>query len=327
VKVGITYNLRDDYLQRGFTKEEVAEFDTEDTIRGIEEALLGLGYETERIGGLEALIERLLAGRRPDMVFNICEGMYGLGREAQVPAVLDAYRVPYTFSDTMVLAVTLHKGLTKRIVRDLGVLTPDFAVVEREEDIEGIRLPFPLFAKPAAEGTGKGISGFSKISDVNTLGSVCRELLRKFRQPVLVEEYLPGREFTVAILGTGEKASVIGAMEIIFKQKKAKDIYSYESKANYQELVQYEKAPRDIFPVLEEAALKAWRGLGCRDAGRMDFRMDGSGRPHFLEVNPLAGLNPTHSDLPIICRMVGMPYQDLIKAIMDSALDRAAKSM
>jgi len=322
VKVGITYDLREDYLRRGFSGEDVAEFDTEETIGAIQATLVELGYEVERIGGFEELAGRLFAGGKMDIVFNICEGMFGIGREAQVPALLDAYRIPYVFSDAAVLAVTLHKGLTKRIVRELRVATPDFAMVDSEEDIENIQLPFPLFAKPVAEGSGKGICVSSKISSFKALDKVCRDLLRNFQHQVLVERYLPGREFTAGIIGTGKKAKVIGAMEIGFKHDKERGIYSYESKANYEKLVEYERVDNEIFPMIEEAALKVWRGIGCRDAGRMDFRMDKSGHLNFLEVNPLAGLNPTHSDLPIICRMYGIPYKDLIRAIMDSALDR-----
>jgi D-alanine-D-alanine ligase len=322
MKIGLTYNLRTDYLRKGFTKEEVAEFDTEDTINAIEDALIELGYETERIGGLEELIGKLITGKRVDLVFNICEGMYGIGREAQVPAILDAYRIPYTFSDAAVLAIALHKGLTKRIVRDLGVATAGFVIVEDEADIEEIRLPFPLFAKPVAEGTGKGIYSSSKILDFKALQQVTGELLQKFGQPVLVEEYLPGREFRVGVLGTRRSARVIGAMEIVFKHDEAQGIYSYKSKANYEKLIQYRKVDSEILAEIEAAALKVWRGLGCRDAGRMDFRMDRMGRLNFLEVNPLAGLNATHSDLPILCKMYGIPFRELISAIMDSALER-----
>src|SRR5512136_3438123 len=138
MKVGITYDLRDDYLKEGYNYEETAEFDRVDTIEGIEEALTALGYTADRIGNVKQLVTRLAAGDRWDLVFNIAEGMYGIGREAVVPALLDAYRIPYTFSDPLVLALTLHKGITKQIVRALGLPTADFAVVSRPEDIDGI---------------------------------------------------------------------------------------------------------------------------------------------------------------------------------------------
>ena len=154
VKIGITYDLRDDYIAEGYTEEETAEFDHPRTIAAIEETLRDLGYETDRIGHLRALTRRLVAGDRWDLVFNIAEGLRGFGREAQVPALLDAWEIPYTFSDPLVLSLTLHKGLTKRVIRDLGIPTPDFAVVETPEEIAAVALPFPLFAKPVAEGTG-----------------------------------------------------------------------------------------------------------------------------------------------------------------------------
>ena len=129
MKVGITYDLREEYLCEGFSLEETAEFDKPDTIDSIEEALQLLGHETERIGHVRSLVARLAGGSRWDLVFNIAEGLSGFGREAQVPAVLDAYGIPYTFSDPLVLSLTLHKGMTKRVVRDLGIPTPGFAVV------------------------------------------------------------------------------------------------------------------------------------------------------------------------------------------------------
>ena len=161
--VGITYDLRDEYLKEGFTEEETAEFDKEETIEGIENALIKAGFKTERIGHVRNLAKLLVEGKKWDIVFNISEGMYGLAREAQVPCLLDAYNIPYVFSDGLVLALSLHKGLTKRVIRDAGLATPDFAIVETIGDVDDIKLKYPLFAKPVAEGTGKGISGLSYI--------------------------------------------------------------------------------------------------------------------------------------------------------------------
>ena len=161
--IGLTYDLRSDYLKEGFSEEETAEFDAEVTIDAIDSTLNSLGYKTERIGNIKALVKAISFGRKWDLVFNICEGMYGIGREAQVPALLDAYSIPYVFSDPLVLALTLHKGHTKRIVRDCGIPTADFEVVETIEDVEKVNLPFPLFVKPVAEGTGKGIDTTSKV--------------------------------------------------------------------------------------------------------------------------------------------------------------------
>ena len=322
VKIGITYDLRDDYLAEGYSAEETLEFDRADTIDAIEQTLQDLGYLTVRIGNIKSLIKRLAAGDRWDMVFNIAEGLEGLGREAQVPALLDAYKIPYTFSDPLILSLTLHKGITKHVIRDLRIPTPDFAVIEKEEDIDKIALPFPLFAKPVAEGTSKGITASSKITSRKQLLHVCRNLLSTFRQPVLVEKFLPGREFTVGIVGTGEDAVVLGVMEVHLKDNAEQDVYSHINKENCEELVEYRLVNDTLAHTVRETALTAWRGLGCRDAGRVDLRADVQGIPHFLEVNPLAGLHPEHSDLPIICNLAGITYYELIDMIMRSALKR-----
>ncbi len=322
MKIGITYDLRDEYLAQGFGEEETAEFDKVETIETIETVLRDYQHTTERIGNIKSLVEKLAAGEHWDLVFNIAEGMYGFGREAQIPAVLDAYRIPYTFSDPLVLALTLHKGMTKRVMRDLRVPTPDFYVVEDATQISRVDLPLPLFAKPVAEGTSKGIAETSKINSYQDLQTVCLNLLQTFRQPVLVERYLPGREFTVGIVGTGDDASVIGVMEVLLKKKTAAGVYSYYNKANYQELVEYRLATGEIVQACAEVALRAWRGLGCRDAGRIDLKLDEDGIPNFIEVNPLAGLNPIHSDLPILAGLAGIDYHRLIGMILASALRR-----
>jgi D-alanine-D-alanine ligase len=322
MKIGLTYDLREDYLALGLGEEETAEFDKPDTIEGIEEALAGLGYRTERIGNLDRLVLRLGRGERWDMVFNIAEGLRGFAREAQIPALLEAYDIPYTFSDPLVLALTLHKGMTKRVIRDLGIPTPDFCMVEAQEDLEGVHLPYPLFAKPVAEGTGKGISPASKIEGEKELVSVCSGLLKAYRQPVLVERFLPGREFTVALVGTGKHAEALGVMEIFLGEEAEPEAYSYQNKERFEGRVEYAVVKDAVAEKAREVALAAWRGLGCRDGGRVDLRADADGVPNFMEVNPLAGLNPKHSDLPILCRLVGLSYAGLIERIMQSALLR-----
>ncbi|MBU0765723.1 MAG: D-alanine--D-alanine ligase [Bacteroidetes bacterium] len=320
--IGLTYDLKSDYLAEGFTAEEVAEFDTIETVIGIEEALRQLGYRTERIGNLKALLPRLIAGERWELVFNICEGMYGAGREAQVPAILDAFNIPYVFSNPLVLSLTLHKGMTKRIVRDLGIPTADFFVVENEADIEKVKLPFPLFAKPVAEGTGKGINEFSVIRDKKALSDVCIEKLKSCKQPVIIETYLPGKEYTVGITGTGADSGVIGAMEVQFRNNINSEVYSYCNKANYEQYINYSLPEPEICKDLYDVALNSWIGLGCRDGGRVDLRMDENGIPNFIEVNPLAGLHPVDSDLPILARLNGIEYTALIGMIMESAIKK-----
>lgn len=323
--IGLTYDLRDDYLKEGYGLEETAEFDLPDTIEAIEKVITDNGFQADRIGNIKALTRRLAKGNRWDLVFNIAEGVQGYGREAQVPALLEAFNIPYTFSDPLGNALTLHKGMTKQILRDLGIPTPDFAVVKCLEDVEMINLPFPLFAKPVAEGTGKGITALSKITSRKNLLIICKQLLKTFNQPVLVETYLPGREFTVGILGTGKDARALGTLEVILKPTAEKNAYSYENKEHYATLVDYVLVNDDEAQKAMEISLMAWRGLDLRDAGRIDLRSNIHGVPHFMEVNSLAGLNPVRSDLPILCSKIGMSYHNLISAIIKSALKRAKK--
>jgi D-alanine-D-alanine ligase len=322
MNVGLVYDLRSEHLAAGLSEEDAAEFDKEETIEALRLGLESLGFEVEAVGSAKSLVAALAKGRRWDLVFNIAEGLYGPGREALVPALLDAWRIPYTFSDPLVMAVCLDKAVCKRLVRDMGLPTPDFALVRSEKDLTGLRLPYPLFAKPVAEGTGKGICAASKANDKKELTAICRALLKRFKQPVLVEQYLPGREFTVGVIGTGELARPLGVMEVSLSHGAEPGAYSYSNKANFESLVEYLPVEG---PVAEEAARLAvdvWRGICCRDGGRVDIRLDAQGRANFLEVNPLAGLNPKISDLPILCSMNGVSYQDLLRMIVQSALER-----
>ncbi|MBU4134031.1 ATP-grasp domain-containing protein, partial [bacterium] len=305
MNIGLTYDLRSDYLKRGYTLEETAEFDKESTIAGLEQAIQNGGHKTERIGNAQSLMEKLLKGVKWDMVFNIAEGLYGEGREALVPALLDSFKIPYVFSGPVTLGVALNKAFAKQIVRDSGVNTPAFFVVAQSSDIQKINLEYPLFAKPVSEGTGKGIDSASLINSISELKNTCDRLLSEFNQPVLVEEYLPGREFTVGVLGTGEEAYVPGAIEIVTKQAGEK-IYTYENKENYAEAVEYTAIKGEIFEECKQVALQAWKALNCLDGGRIDVKADRHGKISFIEVNPLAGLNPISSDLPILCRLNGI---------------------
>ncbi len=323
--VGLTYDLRSEYLALGYPEEEVAEFDADVTIAGIEGAIRELGFETDRIGHIRALAQRLVAGDRWDLVFNIAEGLKGRSREAQVPALLEAYDVPCTFSDPLVCAVTLDKAVAKRIVQSFGLRTPGFHVAQRETDLDLVRLPYPLFAKPIAEGTGKGIDRLSCVKDPAELRAVCTTLLAKFRQPVLIEEYLPGREFTVGILGTSAEARVLGTLEVAMRPHAGTVIYTYEMKEKCDDYVDYSRPERTaVVEAVETLALESYRALELRDGGRVDVRLDRDGQPAFMEVNPLPGLNPVHSDLPMIARQEGMAFRDLIGAIVNSALKRVA---
>lgn len=322
MNVGITYDLRDDYLALGLSEEELAEFDRPDTIDAIDGTLCALGYTTDRIGDLRKLAQRLVQGERWDLIFNIAEGRHGYGREAQVPALLDAYGLPYTFSDPLTLSLTLHKGMAKQVVRGLGVPTPDFMVVKSDRDLAAVNLPFPLFAKPVAEGTGKGVTAASMVGDRAELAAQCAALWSVYQQPVIVETYLPGREFTIGIVGTGDQARAVGIMEVILKEHAEPHAYTYQNKEWCEEYVEYRPVDQAVANEGKAVALAAWRALEGRDAGRIDLRADAGGHIHFLEANPLPGLHPEHSDLPILCAMAGISYGELLGWIMESALRR-----
>lgn len=322
LKVGLTYDLRSDYLAMGLSEEETAEFDSEVTVAGLEGALTRLGFKVERIGHVKALAARLVAGERWDFVFNICEGLKGLAREAQVPALLEAYDIPYTFSDPLTLSAGLDKAMSKRIARAQGVPTPDFALVETEADLARIDLPYPLFAKPVAEGSGKGVSARSRCTSKAELKAEVVRLRAKFQQPVLVEAYLPGREFTVGVTGTGANARVLGLMEVLPQKSAEAYAYGYENKENYEGRIEYAVPDDDEAKRAAAVALAAHRAMRCRDASRSDIRSDSKGEPHFIEINPLAGLNPEKSDLVFITRFVGLSYDDLIARIVESLFER-----
>lgn len=321
--IGVTYDLKDDYAALGFSDEQVAEFDSRETIDALCGALAALGHDCVRIGNVRALAQRLVAGDRWDLVFNIAEGVAGFGRESQVPALLDAYDVPYTFSDPLVTALTLHKGMAKHVARGCGVPTPAFALVSTAAEAEACTLPLPLFVKPVAEGTSKGVTAASLVRTRDELAAACRELLAAHRQPVLVERYLSGREFTVGMLGTGASAYALATLEVRLKDGADEGVYSYRNKAHWRELVDYALLePGSLRRSVEDVALATWRCLGCRDAGRVDVRLDEHGAPQMLEVNALAGLTPGHSDLPIMAELCGMDYRSLIGAIVARACER-----
>ncbi|WP_246325457.1 D-alanine--D-alanine ligase family protein [Dissulfurirhabdus thermomarina] len=321
--IGFAYDLRSDALAEGLSPEEAAEFDSAETIDAIAAALAGNGFDVDRIGNGRALCARLAQGHRWDLVFNIAEGRGGRCREAQVPALLELFSIPYTFSDPLTCALTLDKEMAKQVIRAAGLPTPASRVIASLDDLDPLSLGYPLFAKPLAEGTGKGIDGASRVDDGRALAAVCGRLLETFRQPVLVEEYLPGREFTTSILGTGREARVLGTLEVRLRPDAPDGDYSFKVKEECEQYVDYLLVTHDpVLPAVEELALASYRALQCRDAGRVDIRLDADGNPAFLEINPLPGLHPTHSDLPMTATACGMEYGELIGAIVASARKR-----
>jgi D-alanine-D-alanine ligase len=299
--------------------EDTAEFDKQETVDAIDAALLKMGFETEPIGNCFQLIEALSAGKRWDLVFNIAEGLYGDGRESVVPAILDQYRIPYVFSGPVIMGISLNKHLTRLIVSAAGVPVSPGMLISSVNDIDKCNLQYPLFIKPVSEGTGKGITEKNLVNSKSDLKKMVEYLLKRFNQPALVEEYLSGREFTVGVIGAGDEAIAIGGMEIECKDNLP---YSVEFKENYQIFCKYIPMATEFAEECKTVAINVWRALGGVDAGRVDVKADRNGRMCFMEVNPLAGLHPVHSDLPILSRMIGINYQTLIEMIMNSVIKR-----
>jgi D-alanine-D-alanine ligase len=319
MKVGLTYDLRSWYTDRGYSMDETAEFDKQETIDALEKSLKLMGYETEPVGNSFQLIEALALGKRWDLIFNISEGLYGDGRESVVPAILDQYKIPYVFSGPVIMGLSLNKHLAKLVVAASGVPVSPGKLITKLLDLDSCNLKFPLFVKPVSEGTGKGITEKSLVNSASELRKMAEWILSEFHQPALVEEYLPGREFTVGIVGYGQDAVAIGGMEVICANNLP---YSVEVKENYTNYCTYKPLGDDIVDECKSVALGAWKALDAVDAGRVDLKADRFGKICFIEANPLAGLNPIHSDLPILSRMSGIEYQTLMEMIVKAAIKR-----
>ncbi len=325
LRVGITYNLKKDFPQpENQPVDLLEEFDVEETIDAIREALESEGHEVIKLGGDTGLIDRLKQ-TSVDIVFNIAEGLEGRNREAHIPALLEFLGIPYTGSDPLTLSLTLDKAMAKRIVMSQNVPTPRFKKVERIEDLDGLDLRYPLFAKLCYEGSSKGVRLDSKILDHLSLIKKTMWLLDHYGPPLLVEEFVSGPEFTVGILGN-EDPFVLGVMQIEIKgQSPEESIYSLEIKREWEEKVKYHCPPpidQNLLKKIEEVALRAYRALECRDVSRVDIRVGKNSTPYFLEVNPLPGLSPVYGDLVIMARSMGWDYGRLVKTIFHHALKR-----
>lgn len=318
--IGLAYNVRRVDPRSG--NDEDAEFDAPNTIDAIGAAIAGLGHDVVLLEATREL-PRKLTDLDVDLVFNIAEGIRGPSREAQVPALLDLLGIPYTGSEPATLSITLDKGLAKRIVRQSGVPTPRAALVMPGE-APPKALRFPVIVKPNAEGSSKGVTGASVARDGDQLAATLTGLHAQYKSGMLVEEFLPGREFTVGILGQPPRALPI--MEILFDPSCGPlPVYSYALKTEAELGVSF-KVPADLEPPLADelrrVALASFEALGCRDVGRVDLRLDADGVPNFVEVNPLPGLAPGFSDLCVIAESEGMDHAALIAAILEPALRR-----
>jgi D-alanine-D-alanine ligase len=313
--------------------DEFAEWDSAETIDAVANALSACG-EVIRLEANEDFPERL-RDARPDIVFNIAEGRHGVNREAHVPAICEFYGIPYSGSDPLTLSLCLDKAKTKETLAWHGVPTAPFAVVRGVHGLEAVSdLPLPLFAKPIHEGSSKGITEKNFCRTHSELDAQVRYLLETYRQPVIVEEYLPGAEFTCAGLGNGSTATVLPIVGMNFASlpEGALPIYGYEAKWIWdrpERPLQMFDCPAHIDDELtkeiERVTLDAYRVLGCRDWSRIDVRLDADGRPNVVEINPLPGILPNPADnscFPKAARAAGMSYDELIQSCLKLAATR-----
>ena len=335
-RIGFAYNLKPDSTE--FLSDEFAEWDSSETIDAVARALEGLG-EVIRLEADENFPENLRR-EKPDIVFNIAEGKNGVNRESHVPAICEFYGIPYSGSDPYTLSLCLDKARTKVTLAYHGVRTARFAVVRDATDLAAAReLPLPVFAKPIHEGSSKGITEKNFCRTHAELEAQTAFLLETYQQPVIVEEYLPGAEFTCAVLGNGDEAKVLPIVGMNFASLPAGalPIYGYEAKWIWdrpERPLQMFDCPAHIDESLtreiERVTLEAYRVLGCRDWSRIDVRLDADGMPNVVEVNPLPGILPDPADnscFPKAARAAGISYNALIQSCLRHAATRQSVAL
>jgi D-alanine-D-alanine ligase len=335
MKIGITFDLKGAPVPAGAPDDLFEEFDEPATVAAIAEVLRGLGHQPIELGNGPEMVRRLVADP-PDFVFNFAEGQgVSRSREARVPAICETLGIPYTGSDPATLSVCLDKDWARRLVESVGVPTPPAMTVflgpnlpddfdtwlRRSFDDSGLELP--VIAKPALEGSSKGVRRHCLVHRPGDLASVVADLARTYRQPILIEEFIDGDEVTVGVIGN-DPPEVLGLMRIIPNNTQEPFVYSLEVKRDWRNQVRYEvpaRLPAPVEEAVREAALNTYEALGCRDVARIDFRLR-DGTPYFIEANPLPGLHPEHSDLVILARGLGMSHAQLIERILMSAIHR-----
>ncbi len=320
--VALTYNLKNESNLKN--DDDQAEFDSIETVNAIILAIEKTGCRVIPIEATRSIVNEIQK-RHIDMVFNFAEGLKGRGRESQIPALLNFLSIPFTGSDETTLAIGLDKALSKRIAMTENIRTPKFQIFFDSSDVLKKSLKFPLIVKPNAEGSSKGIIDSSIAGDELSLRKLTDRILASYEEPAIVEEYIPGREFTVGLIGNGKAVEVLPLMEILF-EKDENPFYSYNVKKNSEKFIRYE-CPANIDSSLEKKirkmALKVFASLQCRDVARIDIRVsDKDGEPYFIEINPLPGLIDGFSDLTIIARCASMKYDGLIRRILNEALKR-----
>ncbi|MCM8780434.1 MAG: ATP-grasp domain-containing protein [Candidatus Omnitrophica bacterium] len=331
MEIALTYNLK----EKDETKppDYFSEFDSLETVDAIASALRKKGHtvDTVDINREDAISYFKKNKNRLDIVFNIAEGCNTKFRESEIPAVLDYLGIPYTGSNTFSLALAINKAFTKKILKAEGIPTPAFQVFTTATEELNPNLRFPLIVKPNREGSAKGIGASNVVKDKDSLFKKVRELLEMYRQEVLVEEFIDGKELTVGILENG-KTTILPILEIDFSNclKSGEYFYSWRMK-EYQGNAELGLVPdfycparldKDTEMQVKSVALKTHQALGCFDISRTDIRLSKDNVPYVLEINPLPGLNPKESNFPMMAYAVGMRYDELIEAILTSALER-----
>ena len=336
MRIGLAYNQKPDAAnsaaQPSSINDAFAEWDDPSTIAAVEQAL-GLFGSVVRLEADQSFPQQV-ALARPDLVFNIAEGLRGQSREALVPAICEYLNIPYTGSDPLTLGLALQKARTKEILAYRGVPTAPFVCVETPRDLERLRLPFPVFVKPVAEGSGKGVFSNNLCDTPARLRERALFLLERYAEPVLVETYLPGPEFTVAILGNGAAAYCLPVIGFDFSALPpgAPPVYGYEAKWVWDRpeapLAIFQcpaLVPAGLYAEIERTALDAYHALDCRDWCRVDIRVDRFGVPNILELNPLPGIIPDpamNSCFPKAARAAGLSYEELIRDVVRIAWRR-----
>ncbi len=327
MRVGITYNLKDELpFNVSLDSEFFEEFDTRETVEAISAILVKKGHEVVKLGARVDIVERIKK-EKIRFVFNLAEGYSGRNRESHIPCILEMLNVPYSGSDPLSLGLSLDKTLSKKIAQLAGIPTPSYRVVKIGQDLKDVDagLAYPLITKPSWEGSSKGIYNSSKVSNKTELEKNILFLFEKYPdQPVLVEEYIQGREVTAGIIGN-TTPRLLGLMEIVNRNNTDDFFYSLEVKRNWRKLVDY-KTDSNIIKILEgqlcDYAMAAFKEFGCRDIARIDFKISWDNKIFFLEINPLPGLSPEYSDLVIMTQKLGIAYKDFISEILHQGLSR-----
>jgi D-alanine-D-alanine ligase len=326
MRIGLSFDLKTPVSGRHAVEDALEEYDSPETVAVIAAALESGGHQVFRLGGGTQFLDNIRR-EKVDIVFNIAEGQGNhRSREAQVPAVLEMLEIPYTGSDPQTLAICLDKPITKKLVATESVPTPAWLRIADESELDSVSwedFSFPAIIKPAFEGSSKGIRLTSLVHDASRAEEEAGRILADYRQPVMLEQFIDGDEVTVGIIGN-TPARVLGIMRVVPKKPEGPFVYSLEVKRDYVNLVDYECPARlrqDVLDRVEEASLKVFRTLGCRDFARIDFRVGRDGTPYFIEINPLPGLG-TYSDLVIMATRLGWTHESLIRAVFDAALKR-----